>query len=118
MTTPFEQEQRLGERKRLTSPVLQTITSLAVRVTLTGGLTIRAAYLFHKDGEAEQSFTSHPCSCSSEFCASVRLLSLWKSPACCSVQRLPWTPAQLRPPQSTAPEWEALGRGFGSSSAS
>lgn len=114
MTTPFEQDQRLGERKRLTS----LANKMAVRVTLTGGLTIRAASLFHKDGEAEQSFTSHPCSCSSEFCTSVRLLSLWKSPACCSVQRLPWTPAQLRPPQSTAPEWEALGRGFGSSSAS
>ena len=64
MTAPYEQDQGSGERTGLTSPGLQTTTVMAVRVSLLGWLTVGPTSVFHEDCEAEQSFTSHPSSCS------------------------------------------------------
>lgn len=64
MTAPREQDQGSGERTGLASPDLQTMTMTSVRVTLLGQITGVAACVFHEDCGVEQSFMSHPCSCS------------------------------------------------------
>jgi len=64
MMAPYDQDWGSGERTRLTSVGLQTTAVVAARVTPPGWLTVGATCVFHKDHEASQSFTSHPCSCS------------------------------------------------------
>lgn len=62
----YEQDQGSNGRTGLSSLGLQTTTMMAVKVTLLGWLTVRATSVFHEDCKAEQSFMSHPCSCSKQ----------------------------------------------------
>lgn len=60
MMAPYEQDQGSGDRTGVSSPGLQTITMMAVRVTKLGRLAGGATSVFHEDHRAEESFTSHP----------------------------------------------------------